>query len=83
VVSLAGVPNGSRFSAPIGSALWEAEVIDAARGAGRSLTKGEADTGEVIWSWSRADGSGPLFLTRRSALTWMAEFLERIDPHDR
>jgi hypothetical protein len=71
-----------RFSAPTGSKLWGAEVIEAARRAGRSLTHYEADTGQQIWSWSRSDGTGPLFLTRRAAITWMAEVLERVDPHD-
>jgi hypothetical protein len=50
--------------------------------AGRSLTHYEADTGQQVWSWSRSDGTGPLFLSRRAALTWMAELLERTDPHD-
>lgn len=65
------------FAAPTGSAEWEAEIIEAARRAGRSLRKAEADTGQIIWSWSRSDGTGPMFLTRRIALTWMADLIER------
>jgi hypothetical protein len=72
----------SRFRAPTGSDRWETEVLAAARGTGRSLREYEADTGQMVWSWMRSDGTGPLFLTRRAALTWMAEVLERIDPQD-
>ena len=72
----------SRFRVRPGSELWESEVIEAARGTGRSLRQYEADTGQMVWSWMRSDGTGPLFLTRRAALTWMAEVLERVDPQD-
>jgi hypothetical protein len=74
--------GASRFGAPTGSDRWEAEVIEAARGTGRSLRQYEADTGQMVWSWMRSDGTGPLFLTRRAALTWMAEVLERVDAHE-
>ena len=77
-------PTGqSPVPPPVGSDRWEAGVVEAAREAGRSLTQSEADTGQVVWSWSRSDGTGPLFLTRRAALTWMAELLERNATHDR
>jgi hypothetical protein len=65
------------IDAPTGSAEWEAEVIEVARGSGRSLRRAEADTGQIIWSWSRSDGTGPMFLTRRGALTWMADLIGR------
>ena len=73
--------RASRFPAPTGSDRWDAAVIEAAHGTGRSLRQYEADTGQMVWSWMRSDGTGPLFLTRRAALTWMAEVLERVDPH--
>jgi hypothetical protein len=75
--SVAGFPAQPGLSAPKGSREWEAAIIEAAREAGRSLLRSEADTGQVIWSWSRSDGTGPMFLTRRVALTWMADVLER------
>ena len=73
--SVAGVPRRG-LAAPTGSAEWEAEIIEAARQAGHSLRWAEADTGQVIWSWSPSDGTGPLFLTRRVALSWMADELD-------
>jgi hypothetical protein len=80
--SLAGCPARARFTAPTGTEDWEVEVVDAARRAGRSLSQYETDTGRLVWAWARPDGTGPLFLTRRVALTWMADVLERLDPHD-
>ena len=80
--SIAGVPEQERFAAPTGSKEWEADIIERARRAGRSLSRAEADTGQEIWSWSREDGTGPMFLTRRVALTWMANLLERAETHD-
>jgi hypothetical protein len=77
--SIAGFPAGTRFTHPVGSEEWESEVIEFARRMGRSLRETEADTGQQLWSWSRADGTGPLFLTRRVAMDWMAELLERGD----
>ncbi len=73
--SIAGVPRRG-LAAPTGSSEWEARIIESARQAGHSLSCAEADTGQVIWSWSRSDGTGPLFLTRRVALSWMADELD-------
>jgi hypothetical protein len=80
--SVVGPPVRPAFTAPTGSEEWESEVIAAAKLVGRSLRQSEADTGQLVWSWSRADGTGPVFLTRRVALTWMADVLERSDRHD-
>jgi hypothetical protein len=73
--------NSSRWepTSEVGSGAWDAEVVAAARAAGRDLVQFETDTGELVWSWSRADGTGPVFLERRLALTWMAAVLERAD----
>ena len=80
--SFASVPDQERMAASTGSEAWEAEIIEAARQGGRSLRRAEADTGQVIWSWSRSDGTGPMFLTRRVAFTWMADLIERGETHD-
>ena len=80
--SFAGVPAQEGLAASTGSEEWEAEIIEAARRAGRSLRRAEADTGQVIWSWSRSDGTGPMFLTRRVAFNWMADLIERGEAHD-
>lgn len=60
---------------------WEHKVVSAAQRAGRALVHFETDTGQVVWSWSRRDEGGPQFLTRRVALAWMADVLERDDHH--
>ena len=60
---------------------WESRLIRSALAAGCSLRRAEAaDTGQVVWSWVRDDGTGPAFLTRRAALDWMAAVLEGSDP---
>jgi hypothetical protein len=81
--SIAGFPVESGSHAPTGSDKWASELVDAARRAGHTLSAGEADTGQTIWSWSRSDGTGPAFLTRRAALSWMADLLERSRTLDR
>jgi hypothetical protein len=60
---------------------WEQEVVSAAQRAGSVLVQFETDTGQVVWSWSRPGEGGPQFLTRRVALAWMADVLERDDHH--
>ncbi len=60
---------------------WEEEVLSAAGRAGQVLVQFEIDTGQVVWSWSTRDAGGPQFLTRRVALAWMADLLERGDRH--
>ena len=74
--SLAGFPIQSKFDAPVGSEDWASEIVEVARQAGHCLRTADADTGQTVWSWSRSDGSGPVFLTRRAALNWMADQLE-------
>ena len=74
--SLTGFPLQSRFTAPVGSEDWASEIVEAARKAGHCLRTADADTGQTVWSWSRSDGIGPVFLTRRAALSWMADMLE-------
>jgi len=80
--SLARSPMQGSPDAPREREPWVAQVIEAARRSGRTLEQHEADTGQVVWQWSRSDGTGPLFLTRRAALTWMADALRRVDPRD-
>lgn len=80
--SLASSPMHDPFRAPGHGDEGDAEIIEAARRSGRSLEQHEADTGQIVWQWSRSDGTGPLFLTRRAALTWMADAIRRVDPHD-
>jgi hypothetical protein len=63
------------------TAEWEEEVLSAARRSDQVLVQFETDTGQVVWSWSARDAGGPQFLTRRVALTWMADVLERGDRH--
>jgi hypothetical protein len=60
---------------------WDAEVMAAARRAGHLLTQFETDTGQLVWSWGPSHRRGPSFLTRRVALAWMADVLERNDDH--
>jgi hypothetical protein len=82
VASTANPSSRPAITTDVGTGAWEAAIVDAARAVGRSLVQLETDTGQVVWSWSRADGTGPLFLTRRVALTWMADLLERAEPQD-
>jgi hypothetical protein len=60
---------------------WEEEVLSAARRSDLTLMQFETDTGQVVWSWSARDDGGPRFLTRRVALAWMADVLERGERH--
>jgi hypothetical protein len=60
---------------------WEEEVVSAARRGGQHLVQFETDTGQVVWSWSAREVRGPQFLTRRVAVAWMADVLERGDRH--
>jgi hypothetical protein len=60
---------------------WEREVVSAAERAGRTLEQGETEAGQVVWRWSGPDESVPRFLSRRVAVAWMADVLERDDRH--
>ena len=78
--SLASFPQNG-FSAPKGSKEWELEILEAARRKGRALRRAETNTDQIIWSGARTHGTGPMFLTRRIALTWMANLIERAETH--
>jgi hypothetical protein len=55
----------------------DVDVIVAAELAGYRFSRSETDTGQQVWSWTRADGSGPSFLTRRAAIDAMVDLLAR------
>ena len=56
----------------------EPDVLPSARQRGFELVERELDTGQVVWAWQPADDApAPLFLTRREALAWMADYLDR------
>ena len=52
-------------------------VIDAAARAGFQLVHFESPEGATIWEWRRGSEPRPQFVTRRVALTWMHELLNR------
>jgi hypothetical protein len=45
--------------------------------AGFHLVECETDTGQLVWEWRRGREPKPQFVTRRVAIYWMAEYLER------
>jgi hypothetical protein len=51
-------------------------LFQAAR-AGFQLVQYENDTGQLIWEWRHGDEPRPQFVTRRVAIHWMTELLER------
>ena len=56
----------------------EPEVVPHARERGFELSERELDTGQLVWVWVSADDApAPYFLTRREALAWMADYLDR------
>ncbi|MCU1465097.1 MAG: hypothetical protein JWM72_1025 [Actinomycetia bacterium] len=52
-------------------------VITRAGHAGFRLVQYETETGQTIWEWRRANEPRPQFVTRRVAIHWMAQLLER------
>jgi len=77
--------NGNQavsFSSPYGTESWEQELLQTARADGLALRQFETDTGQLVWAWQRRNDPGPRFLSRRLALSWMADWLERGVRHD-
>jgi hypothetical protein len=52
-------------------------VLARAAHAGFRLVQYETDTGQLIWEWRHANDPRPQFVTRRVALHWMTQLLER------
>jgi hypothetical protein len=52
-------------------------VIARARRDGFHLVHLETDTRQRVWEWHRGGEPKPRFVSRRAAVQWMAEFLER------
>ena len=52
-------------------------VIARAADAGFRLVSHETDGGQLVWEWRRGAEPRPQFVTRRVAVHWMGEFLER------
>jgi len=64
---------------------WEnpsdAELIARASQSGFELLQYESDTGQVIFEWRQGGHDpGPMFVSRRVALHWMADWLRRESP---
>ena len=57
--------------------LEDQAVIARAADAGYRLAQYETDSGQVVWEWRSGSGPRPQFVTRRVAVHWMAEFLDR------
>jgi hypothetical protein len=53
------------------------ELVEMARRAGFMLVQFETDSGQAVWEWRRHGQLGPLFVTRRVALHWMADWVRR------
>jgi hypothetical protein len=58
-------------------ALEEHTVLAWAAEAGYRLVQYETDTGQLIWGWRHGDGPRPQFVTRRIAIHWITQLLER------
>jgi hypothetical protein len=58
----------------------EDAVLTAARAAGFCLLQCETDRGLIVWEWRRGIEPRPQFGSRRVALHWMSEYLERHTP---
>jgi hypothetical protein len=52
-------------------------VIAHAADAGFRLARDETANGQTVWEWRHGTDPRPQFVTRRVAVHWMAEFLER------
>ncbi len=59
------------------AALENEIVIAHAADAGFRLVRYESDNGQLVWEWRRGNEPRPQFATRRVAIHWMLEFLER------
>ncbi len=53
------------------------DVISRAEHDGFHLVHLETDTGQRVWEWHRGAEPKPRFVSRRAAVEWMAEFLQR------
>jgi hypothetical protein len=62
---------------PLATELEAQLVIARAADAGFRLASHETDAGQVVWEWRRGSEPRPQFVTRRVAVHWMGEFLER------
>ena len=52
-------------------------ILDRAADGGFQLVQYETRTGQLVWEWRRGNEPRPQFVTRRVALHWMSEFLNR------
>jgi hypothetical protein len=55
-------------------------VIAQAAYVGFQLVQYETPAGQVVWEWRRGDEPRPQFVTRRVAVHWMQQLLERQGP---
>ena len=62
---------------PLATELETQLVIAHAADAGFRLVSHETDAGQVVWEWRRGAEPRPQFVTRRVAVHWMGQFLER------
>ena len=65
---------------PLAEELEQQAVIAQAAHAGFQLVQHETGVGQLVWEWRRGDEPRPQFVTRRVAVHWMQEFLERESP---
>jgi hypothetical protein len=59
------------------SPLEDQLVVTGAAQSGFHLVQCETDTGQLVWEWRRGNEPRPRFVTRRVAIQWMTELLER------
>jgi hypothetical protein len=52
-------------------------VLARAAHEGSRLVQYETDTGQLIWEWRHGNEPRPQFVTRRVAIHWMTQLLER------
>ena len=52
-------------------------VIAGAAAVGFALVEHEGDNGQLLWEWRHGDEPAPQFVSRRVAMRWMREWLER------
>jgi hypothetical protein len=62
---------------PRSSRHFERDILALAKRNGFRLDHYETETGQLVWEWQRGDEPKPQFVSRRVALHWMADWLQR------
>jgi hypothetical protein len=62
---------------PLTAELEDQTIIARAADLGFRLAPRDTGRGTMVWEWRLGDSPRPQFVTRRSALQWISEWLER------